>query len=410
MAPITHKCEDLGTTSILHKLALTLVWLTLAVSAIVFTEPAPFDAMMLVLIWLLPLIGFVHLSPSLTIVTSLWIVIMAAGLLASTQATDIPRATTHTLITFYLAASAALLTAFIQKNPSAHSRLIMSGYLFAAILATGAAIIGYLNLIPSLSDLFTLYGRARGTFKDPNVFGAFLVPALIYSIYLWINSSAKKTIVPLALMLLFIFAILLSFSRGAWANLVVSLVVFVYLSFVTAQSNSARLKLVILTLSGICASIFIIAIALQFEEVSALLGERANLMQNYDVGPQGRFGGQLKALDVIISNPLGIGAREFGDFYHNEDTHNVYLSMFLNAGWLGGLLYITLILAILILGFKHCLRNTPCQQLLIVFYAAFAGIILEGFIIDSDHWRHFFVLIALVLGMMNGHRDPLIRH
>ena len=44
-----------------------------------------------------------------------------------------------------------------------------------------AALIGYFSLVPGTYDLFTEFGRARGTFKDPNVLGAFLVPALLYA-------------------------------------------------------------------------------------------------------------------------------------------------------------------------------------------------------------------------------------
>ena len=32
-----------------------------------------------------------------------------------------------------------------------------------------------------------------------------------------------------------------------------------------------------------------------------------------------------------------IDSVQFGSQFHHEDVHNVYLSMFLNAGWLGGI-------------------------------------------------------------------------
>ena len=51
-----------------------------------------------------------------------------------------------------------------------------------------AGIAGYFNLIPGGHDLLTLYERARGTFKDPNVFGAFLVPALLALGGVWLLS------------------------------------------------------------------------------------------------------------------------------------------------------------------------------------------------------------------------------
>ena len=32
--------------------------------------------------------------------------------------------------------------------------------------------------------------------------------------------------------------------------------------------------------------------------------------------------------------------------------------------------------------------------------AAFAGLAAEGMIVDTDHWRHFYVIMGLVWGLM----------
>jgi len=52
--------------------------------------------------------------------------------------------------------------------------------------------------------------------------------------------------------------------------------------------------------------------------------------------------------DLIVSNPFGIGALEFSKLYHTEEVHNVYLSMFLNAGWIGGFGYLAIVLMTII--------------------------------------------------------------
>jgi O-antigen ligase len=122
------------------------------------------------------------------------------------------------------------------------------------------------------------------------------------------------------------------------------------------------------------------------------------VVKNYD---NSRFYGQAKALGIVIDHPLGFGARNFvisGAF--PEDVHNVYISMFLNAGWGGGLVYIYILLFTIIYGFKFCFADTPWRGLYLVTYASFVGIVIEGIIVDSDHWRHFFALIGLLWGMM----------
>ena len=59
---------DLGrgrTKSAAHQIALALVWLTVAISSIVFDEPAPVDAMTIGLMILLPVVGLVDAKPML---------------------------------------------------------------------------------------------------------------------------------------------------------------------------------------------------------------------------------------------------------------------------------------------------------------------------------------------------------
>ena len=71
---------------------------------------------------------------------------------------------------------------------------------------------------PSLNELLLLYDRARGTFKDPNVLGAFLVfPALLCLLMVVRPASAAR--LKGAMMFGFIgIAVLLSFSRAAWGQ------------------------------------------------------------------------------------------------------------------------------------------------------------------------------------------------
>src|SRR5262249_11245400 len=132
-----------------------------------------------------------------------------------------------------------------------------------------------------------------------------------------------------------------------------------------------------------------------------LLEQRSTLQMEYDTGTEGRFGGQQKAIGLIAENPLGLGALEFGERYHPEEVHNVYLSIVLNAGWLGGGIYWILVALTAVLGFRDALKATPTQSLFLIVYAAFISNALEGVIIDSDHWRHFYLLAAMVWGMMS---------
>jgi len=53
----------------------------------------------------------------------------------------------------------------------------------------------------------------------------------------------------------------------------------------------------------------------------------------------------------------------------------------------------------LVIGLRSALIAAPWQAYLIAAYAAFVGEAFEGFIVDTDHWRHFFLLLGLVWGL-----------
>ena len=386
-------------------LTLALVWLTVASGAIVFNEPAPVDVLTMGLILALPVAGLVSVPPLLLGMLSAWLVLAAAGFIAANQSFELHKSTVHAVISLYLYLAAFIFAAFVANRAEFNTRFILHAYLWAAFIGSVAGVLGYFDALPGASELFTKYSRAAGTFKDPNVFGAFLVPACIYALHLVVTRPLWRAAVP-GLMLLFLtLAITLSFSRGAWINLAVSALIYGYLSFCTARTHIFRAKLICMAAFALLALGGVLALALQNPEIADRMADRASLTQSYDVGPEGRFGGHLRAQRLIIDNPVGIGALQFSPRHHGEDVHQVYLNMFLNTGWTGGLIYAALVLLTVIIGLSHALRRTSTQPLFIVIYAAFIGVALEGLIIDTDHWRHFYLLMALLWGLMAAPRD-----
>ena len=141
-----------------------------------------------------------------------------------------------------------------------------------------------------------------------------------------------------------------------------------------------------------------IVFALSFDSIGAMFKERAQLIQSYDVGSGGRFLLQEMALKELLNYPLGMGPFEFSRVYGLQQ-HNVYLQAFLVYGWAGGMAYLTLLAATLWTALRAMFVRTPWQPYLICAFAAFVGEILEGFVIDTDHWRHFFLLLGMIWGL-----------
>ena len=87
------------------------------------------------------------------------------------------------------------------------------------MIAALAGIVGYFRVLPGRAELLLLYDRARGTFKDPNVFGAFLIlPALLALQTVIAGRFAQALRRAWLLLGLFTVGVLLSFSRAAWGQ------------------------------------------------------------------------------------------------------------------------------------------------------------------------------------------------
>lgn len=376
-----------------------LVAAAMGTSSIVFSEPAVADLIMLGVILGVPLLGVGRMGPATATGLVLWLLIVAHGYFSSAMAANVFPSFTHQTVTLYLVAGAVAIAMYVGRNPEPRFHLIMRYYTLGVLIACVAGFIGYFAILPDSYDLFTLYGRARGTYKDPNVLGAALAPAVVYSVWFVVRNKASRSIVSAAVAAFLMFALLLTFSRGAWIQTALALAVGLWLALVTSPQKRDVVRFAVLSGLGLMA-LFAAGIAvLQSPKMSDALQDRASLTQSYDVGPDGRFGGQAKAKLLILENPFGIGTHTFRDIHHHEAPHNVYLTTFLNAGWFGGIVYIASLLMTLVIGFEGIRRGGPLRPALIIVTASFVGVTFEGFVIDSDHWRHFYLIMGLVWGL-----------
>ena len=61
--------------------------------------------------------------------------------------------------------------------------------------------------------------------------------------------------------------------------------------------------------------------------------------------------------------------------------------------------YLTLLAATIWTALRSVFVRTPWQPYLICAFATFIGEVIEGFVIDTDHWRHFFLLLGMIWGL-----------
>jgi hypothetical protein len=387
-----------GLTVSTEQLRCGLLWLTGAASAIVFIEPSPYEFATFAAIAIFAITGLA-IRPAilplavLLILTNIGYSISAAALLQEKGVLS------WILTSWYLAASAIFFAAMLGANTKARLAALTRGCLVAGVIASVVAIVGYSRVFSSLNELLLLYDRARGTFKDPNVLGAFLVFPTLLALQLVITERFTRAVGAAGLLALFSAALLLSFSRAAWGQAVFAGLLVLVLSFVTSRSPGQRVRIVLLTIAGVIVLAMFIAALLSIDAVAELFKERASLNQDYDVGEQGRFGRHILGGVLALDMPLGIGPLQFSKYFP-EDPHNSYLNAFMSGGWLSGACHLALVLITLVFGLRQLLVATPWQSAMIVVYVGYAGTAMESIIIDSDHWRHAFMLLGLLWGLI----------
>jgi hypothetical protein len=390
-----------------EKLRLLLLWLTGASGAIVFIEPSPYELMSFLALAVF-MIGGLTLLPKLMPLPILLVLINTGYSISGWTVIDQDGVSMWIVTSWYLALTALFFAAMLGVNTERRLAAITRGCVIGGVIASLAAIIGYFRIFPGLNDLLLLYDRARGTFKDPNVLGAFLIFPTLLALQPIIAGRLRDALKGTMLLGLFVPAILLSFSRAAWGQIVYCSLVALALTFVTTRSPSQRLRLVLLSVTGVVVLIGFVGALLSIDVVAELFKQRASLSQSYDVGAQGRFARYALGAVVGLEKPFGIGPLQFSKYFP-EDTHNSFLNAFMSGGWLAGACYPALVLLTLVYGFHATLIRTPWQQSTITVFAGYFGVATESFIIDTDHWRHTFLLIGLLWGLIAASRSYAAR-
>jgi hypothetical protein len=381
-----------------EKLRCLMLWLTGACGAIVFIEPSPYEVVSALTLGLFA-IGGLTLSPVVIPLAVLLVLINIGYSISGWTVIEEQNVPMWLITSWYLAFTAIFFAAMLGLNTEARLNALARGCVIGGVIASLAAIIGYSRVISSLNELLLLYDRSRGTFKDPNVLGAFLVFPTLLALQPIISGKLRDAMKGVVLLGLFVPAILLSFSRAAWGQIVYCSLVVLTLTFITTRSSSHRLRLVLLTVTGVVVLVGFIGALLSIDAVADLFKQRASFEQSYDMGAQGRFARHALGAIMALDFPVGIGPLQFHKYFP-EDTHNSFLNAFMSGGWLAGVFYPALVAMTLVFGFRMVFVRTPWQQTAIIVFAGYFGVATESFIIDTDHWRHTFLLMGVMWGLI----------
>jgi O-antigen ligase len=356
---------------------------------VVRAEPAPVDAVLAIVIALAAVTNRLELRRVPLSMLALVGSFIALNLLSSMEALDSMVAARYMAVTVYCLAIGVWICGYVDSERRA--RLVIVGYIASAVAIAVVSTLALYVSFPFSSLLLSGDGeRARGLFKDPNVYGPYLIPAALI--------LAQEALHPRLLRLnrptqVFCFGflaagILFSFSRGAWVNLVIGILVMTFAVSLRRGGSKRALLLLLVVLVGGGVTVW----AVYASGSLGFLEERAQL-QSYD---NDRFGAQAFGIELAEERPIGIGPGQF-ELVSPLSAHSTYVRALAEQGILGLVVLLSLVFGTLLLAVRNAALGRDTYGIgSAPLLAAWCGLLANSFVVDTLHWRHLWLLAGLI--------------
>jgi O-antigen ligase len=358
-----------------------------ALLGVVLFEPAPTDLVFFVVIAVALVTGRFDIRRVPAAVVGIIGTFLALSLVSAVEVVDVERALTFFATTLYVAVFGLWVAGWVASRRRA--RIAAGGYLVAAVVAASLGLLALFLPVPG-RDLIVAEGRVVALFKDPNVFGAFVIPAALILVEETLRPRLfqLRGVVKGLLLLVLALGVLFSYSRGAWANLAVGLAM---LLLVLALRRGGGRKVVLALMLVLVAGV-LVAGAVSVSGSGDFLAERARV-QSYDAD---RLGAWLAGLEPAQRYPFGVGPGQF-EALASISAHSTYVRVLAEQG-LPGLIAIS---ALMIFTLGAALGNAVAGRDTYgigsaALLAAWCGLMVNSFVIDTLHWRHLWFVAALI--------------
>lgn len=374
----------------------------MAISFFVVVEPAPTD-----LVFFIALGVFCFSRPEKTPFlsgTALTGVLLYLGfsVLSLAFVQFVPMAAVRAvIIEFYMIALFALTAYYMHTRGDKGFATVLAALTVGAILASFVTIVAVLDLIPNSHILFRGEGtryRVKATFKDPNVFGPFLVPSLLFVVWV-IVESARLRLLALGALGLILLSLLSTYSRGAWIHAFISLSVMGLALLVYRPTARSAFTGVV------CFAIIVLATALLYlDQITArvsdsFLGERLSL-QSYD---DDRFGYVVDAARQVWEHPLGIGPAQ-ARFVYGYLPHNTFVAFAMHNGIFASLGLILIYGASMTRCAVKIINQNPGWLKYALIFATLLGLLVLMQVVGAIHWRHLYLVCGMAFGTYTTNR------
>ena len=364
--------------------------------SIAIVEPSPYDFVSVLAIGLW-LVGGFALHPVALFFSALILLYNLGGFISLVPHLDEELPTMFMLQSLYLAVTAVFFVLFFGEDTTRRAQIGLKAFALSTVFAACCGIVGYF-FPDGIGALFTLNGRASGTFKDPNVLGSYLVMGALFFLQNLLNGHTKRPLLTTAALAVVTAGIFLSFSRGSWLAFLVATLLLVGLTIATAPTPAYRRRATAISAGAAFIGTAVVGTLLAIPDIREFFLLRFALTQDYDEGETGRFGNQLRSLGMLLDRLNGFGPLRFRLTF-GLDPHNSYINAFASYGWFGATAFFLLVGLTMFIGFRLAIVASPYRRLAQVYWPALFVFLLQGLQIDIDHWRHVYLMLGAVWGL-----------
>ena len=368
-------------------------------SFFVFVEPSPYDLFIVVFCGALIFSRYPYWDFKVVLYALLVVMFLSLRVVSIPVAADFTGSLRYFTIGAYLSLTSVILAAFIGRYGPYVLQRMMVGLYLATLITFLFAVLAKVGVLPFEDVVFKHGGtRVRGFFKDPNVLGPALIPVVLYALHeTWHRFSLRHFA-----MFLGAFALVLAtISRGAMLTLVGALGLFALImiyrdGFHLQRSLNKIIWILLVVFMSLGAGAMYMSVTGQLD----VLSQRME-MKDYDVD---RFQVHRRLIADIAKKPFGAGPGETDPHVKtyrlegSDASHNTYLRVAFESGWVGFLMFAMMMLSTAIVGIRQVMRRRVEMPYVAILLPSFAASMVSGLTIDTLHWRHLWIVMALIWG------------
>ncbi|MEO9174259.1 MAG: O-antigen ligase family protein [Gaiellales bacterium] len=359
-----------------------------ALLGVVRVEPAPTDALFMLLI-LAGVLGGARLRPRVPVpVAVILAAFVSVTLLSLTSAESLSTGLRFESITIYLAILAVWLTHALQDADLV--QLGVKAYIWCAVISSIVAVAALELHFPGGTLVTYANQRAMGLFKDPNVFAPYLIPPMAILLEeigrpRLLGWSRRRNVV---LLLILMGGLVFAYSRAAWVNFAIAAFIILVTYALRHGGMRAFTRMAAVLVGAGLAALLALVVTGQLS-----LFESRSKLQGYD---NTRFANQALAISKSTARVFGHGPGQ-APLELVQSSHSVYVETLFESGVIGIALLIALFVATLLCALGMVLRDGDVHGVgSAALLGVWAGHLLNSGVVDTLHWRHAWIVAAMI--------------